>query len=94
MTLVKKSYSTLNFIVYSICEDIFNDDMDFITKLLILVLFASIVVEGVWIFSPRFVKEYYVYFDKQTEFHNSISGVMSFVFGVWAGVTKLQEVTD
>jgi len=94
MALVKKCLSMLNFIFYSIYEDIFTDDMDFITKLLIIVLFASVLVEVVWMCSPRFVKNYVVYLDKKTEFHNSISGTMSFIFGVWAGITKLQETTD
>ena len=68
--------------------------MDFITKLLVVILMISLFVEVLWIISPRALKKYIVRLDRQSLIHSSKSASVAFSMGIWCLITKLAEVTD
>ena len=89
-----KSASMLSAIVESITKDLFSPEMDFITKMLVVILMFSLFVEALWIISPRKLKGYIVRFDRQSLLHSSKSASVAFSMGTWCLITKLNESTD
>ena len=70
-------------------KNLFAPEMDFVTKLLVIVLILSLFVEACYMISPRFLRHYIAKLDRASLLHNSMSANAAFAFGSWTAVCKL-----
>ena len=94
MNLLNNCFGMFTALLGSIWNDLFSQDMDFISKMLVVVLGISLLVEALFLLTPRFVRGYIVKLDRSNLNSGSRTGHVAFFFGVWCAITKLTELSD
>ena len=83
------AFSSGHYICSHLLRSFFSNELDFNTKLLVIICLISVSFEMVILCTPNFIKKRLVHFDA-AEGSFAKTGLLSLAFFIWTALTKLQ----